>query len=202
VNGHIRSKQEFVMSSHSFPRASVLTIALGLTALGSTLAPTGAYAHFGGGNFSGGFAGAMGSASRIGTGSVMKLPAAVGRGVARNSAVARLPVGKTSGKKIPTTSDIPRFFPPVARGPIDPRPPRRPPPVVNPGPIVVPVPVDGPVAVGGDVPVGAAVDGTVGQAVAGDCNCLAKQYLPDGSVLFKDLCTKESAIARNGAAAR
>ena len=26
------------------------------------------------------------------------------------------------------------------------------------------------------------------------CNCLTKEYLQDGSVLFKDLCTKEAAI--------
>jgi hypothetical protein len=27
------------------------------------------------------------------------------------------------------------------------------------------------------------------------CNCLTKKYLEDGSVLFKDVCTKEAAIA-------
>ena len=27
------------------------------------------------------------------------------------------------------------------------------------------------------------------------CNCLTKQYLQDGSVLFTDLCTKEEAMA-------
>ena len=27
------------------------------------------------------------------------------------------------------------------------------------------------------------------------CNCLTKEYLPDGSVLFKDLCTKEAAVS-------
>jgi hypothetical protein len=27
------------------------------------------------------------------------------------------------------------------------------------------------------------------------CNCLTKQYLGDGSVLFKDICTKETAMA-------
>jgi hypothetical protein len=27
------------------------------------------------------------------------------------------------------------------------------------------------------------------------CNCLTKQYLDDGSVLFRDLCTKEAAVA-------
>jgi len=30
---------------------------------------------------------------------------------------------------------------------------------------------------------------------AGNCNCLTKQYLNDGSVLFKDVCTKEAALA-------
>jgi hypothetical protein len=181
------------MSSRSFTRASVLTIALGLTTLGSTLAPTGAYAHFGGGNFSGGFAGA-----KMPTGSGLS---GIGRGIARNSAVARLPAGKTSGKKIPTTSDIPRFFP---RGPIDPprwpRPPR--PPNGNGTGVTTGVDVTGPVAVAFDAPVDATVAGIVAQPVAGDCNCLVKQYLPNGSVLFRDLCTKESAIAPNGAAAR
>jgi hypothetical protein len=27
------------------------------------------------------------------------------------------------------------------------------------------------------------------------CNCLTKQYLDDGSVLFRDICTKEAAMA-------
>jgi hypothetical protein len=31
--------------------------------------------------------------------------------------------------------------------------------------------------------------------VTGNCNCLTKEYLEDGSVLFKDLCTKEAAMA-------
>jgi len=29
----------------------------------------------------------------------------------------------------------------------------------------------------------------------GPCNCLTKKYLEDGSVLFKDICTKEAAMA-------
>jgi hypothetical protein len=33
------------------------------------------------------------------------------------------------------------------------------------------------------------------QAAPGPCNCLTKQSLPDGSVQFQDICTKESAIA-------
>jgi hypothetical protein len=32
-------------------------------------------------------------------------------------------------------------------------------------------------------------------ATPAPCNCLTKQYLDDGSVLFKDLCTKEAAMA-------
>jgi hypothetical protein len=31
--------------------------------------------------------------------------------------------------------------------------------------------------------------------VAGPCTCLTKTYLQDGSVLFKDVCTSEAAIA-------
>jgi hypothetical protein len=30
---------------------------------------------------------------------------------------------------------------------------------------------------------------------SGPCNCLTKNYLADGSVLFKDVCTKEAAMA-------
>jgi hypothetical protein len=33
------------------------------------------------------------------------------------------------------------------------------------------------------------------QAAAEPCNCLTKQSLPDGSALFQDICTKESATA-------
>lgn len=32
-------------------------------------------------------------------------------------------------------------------------------------------------------------------ASAGPCNCLTKQNLPNGAVLFQDICTKQSAIA-------
>jgi hypothetical protein len=32
-------------------------------------------------------------------------------------------------------------------------------------------------------------------AASANCNCLTKQYLQDGSVLFKDICTKEAALA-------
>jgi hypothetical protein len=38
---------------------------------------------------------------------------------------------------------------------------------------------------------------TVGYSVAqpSRCSCLTKEYTADGNVLFKDLCTKESALA-------
>ncbi len=52
------------------------------------------------------------------------------------------------------------------------------------------------IAVGGPVqsaPV--QVSAAAPQAAAEPCNCLTKQSLPDGSVLFQDICTKESAIA-------
>ena len=39
------------------------------------------------------------------------------------------------------------------------------------------------------------VSAPVATAPSGPSNCLTKQYLQDGSVLFKDVCTKESALA-------
>jgi len=46
-------------------------------------------------------------------------------------------------------------------------------------------------------PVTVVVDPVTVDAVAATapCNCLTKQYLDDGSVLFKDICTKEAAMA-------
>ena len=40
-----------------------------------------------------------------------------------------------------------------------------------------------------------AATATTTAAAAEPCNCLTKQYLDDGSVLFRDLCTKEAALA-------
>lgn len=40
-----------------------------------------------------------------------------------------------------------------------------------------------------------AVVGVDTVVASGPCNCLTKQYLDDGSVLFKDICTKEAAMA-------
>jgi hypothetical protein len=39
------------------------------------------------------------------------------------------------------------------------------------------------------------VSAPVATMPAAPCNCLTKQYLQDGSVLFKDVCTKEEALA-------
>lgn len=62
-----------------------------------------------------------------------------------------------------------------------------PPVIVAPPPVVVeeqriiePVHVSRPVSV---------------EAVASNCNCLTKQYQTDGSVLFRDVCTHEAAMA-------
>jgi hypothetical protein len=58
-----------------------------------------------------------------------------------------------------------------------------------------------PVSYRGGAPVGpvaaAPVAAIPGQAEAptGACNCLTKQNLPNGSVLFQDVCTQQSAIA-------
>jgi hypothetical protein len=35
---------------------------------------------------------------------------------------------------------------------------------------------------------------SVVRPVAASCTCLRKEYLPNGSVLFRDVCTNESAI--------
>lgn len=39
------------------------------------------------------------------------------------------------------------------------------------------------------------VSAPVATVPSGPCTCLTKKYLQDGSVLFKDVCTKEAALA-------
>jgi hypothetical protein len=39
------------------------------------------------------------------------------------------------------------------------------------------------------------VSAPVATVPTGPCSCLTKKYLEDGSVLFKDVCTKEAAMA-------
>jgi hypothetical protein len=75
--------------------------------------------------------------------------------------------------------------------------------VVEEGPAVVAPPV--PVAAGGvsappramAAPAQAMPRGPAPapQVAEGPCNCLTKQYMPDGGVMFQDICTKESAMA-------
>jgi hypothetical protein len=62
-----------------------------------------------------------------------------------------------------------------------------------PGAVAVPAPVQVVPAPVQAVP--ARVPAPAASAGQGPCNCLTKQSLPDGSLLFQDVCTKESAIA-------
>jgi len=80
--------------------------------------------------------------------------------------------------------------------------------VINPPPVIVAAP---PVVVAAPPPVMArpqpiyaprplpaqapSVAANPNAAAAPSCNCLTKQYQPDGSVLFRDLCTHEAAMA-------
>jgi hypothetical protein len=86
------------------------------------------------------------------------------------------PTGPGTAGNPPTGSQGPSFpFPSLPDGQGDPS--------GSTGPVVVVAP---PAA--GETPV--PVTGN-----AEPCNCLTKQYLDDGSVLFRDICTKEAAIA-------
>jgi hypothetical protein len=70
-----------------------------------------------------------------------------------------------------------------------------PPPVVvaAPPPVIArPVPVYAPHPMPAQAPSMSANPNT---AAAPSCNCLTKQYLQDGSVLFRDVCTHEAAMA-------
>ena len=63
-------------------------------------------------------------------------------------------------------------------------------------PTVYPYPVERTVVVGGSTEVVSAPTQTVAStSYRPTGNCLTKQYMPDGSALFKDLCTSEFAIA-------
>ncbi|MFI5461408.1 MAG: hypothetical protein ACHRXM_38900 [Isosphaerales bacterium] len=63
-----------------------------------------------------------------------------------------------------------------------------------PGEVVVPAPVAAVPLVAAPV-IAARAPAAAPQVVQGPCNCLTKQTLADGSVLFQDICTKEAAIA-------
>jgi hypothetical protein len=135
-----------------------------------SLASTGASAHGGGGSFGGGFAGSGGH----GFGGSVSTPggyAHLPSGIARSSVVPRLVGTAKNNRRIPTQTLISQF--PKA-------------PTTAPGNNNKP----GWGSAGrGGFAAGVSVD------VSAD-NCLVKQYLPNGRVLFKDLCTSETALAR------
>jgi hypothetical protein len=172
----------------TFALAAITTIAT------TALAPTGAFAHFSGGNFGGGFAGVGHVAT---TSAIPPLSAPTGgHSIPRSSVIARYPVGstKTGGHRIPTTSDIPKLIPTPPNPIKDPKH-VWPKPVWN-GPIGIPVviPVGAPIGETDGGTVGAVVDGQVAPTAQVNCNCLTRQDLPDGSVLFQDICKKQSAF--------
>jgi hypothetical protein len=127
-----------------------------------------------------------------------KAPPATGTGGAANS---------SGHSNIPTTTVISQLPKAPSSSTTTPPPP---PPKTGTGPnfgggvVPVVVPVDGTpdVVAGGDV--AAAAVGTdsqpaqatqAAQPVANSsCNCLTKQYLDDGSLLFRDFCTKEAVL--------
>jgi len=77
------------------------------------------------------------------------------------------------------------------------------PDVVVPDPVVVTSTVPARVAATSRV-VAAGTDGASAPRPTGPCNCLVKERLQDGSILFMDICTKESAVSAptNGTATR
>jgi hypothetical protein len=198
---HVRTKQETSMT-----RISTFAVATLAAIAATSYASTDASAHFsgGGGSFAAGsFSPGAGHIST--SGGYAHLPVAAS-GIARSSVIARIP--KSGGHSIPTISKIAQF-PRMPLPPPPPKPPTNPNnnnPKSGPGPVVVGVvPVDIPA----DVPVGVAtgdVAGVASGAVGADsqtaqtaqsgsnCNCLTKQYLDDGSLLFRDICSKEAVL--------
>jgi hypothetical protein len=168
---------------------------------------------FGGGHFGGGFGGRSFGGRSFGGGGF-------GHTFARPVSFARIPTGfghrgfdHTPPLRITETSrcDFHRCGPPTTPPGnhclIDCGPPNNPPCLINCGGHLPPPivwwkhhPHWGVVEYQAALPVGD-VDGVAtpvaadAAVAAGPCNCLTKQYLDDGSVLFKDICTKEAALA-------
>jgi hypothetical protein len=149
-------------------RTSTFTVATLAAIAVVALASTGASAHGGGGSFGGGFAGSGGH----GFGSSVSTPggyAHLPSGIARSSVVPRLVGTAKNNRRIPTQTLISQF--PKATTP---------PPSSN------------------NAKSGRGSGGFAGGVtvdVSAD-NCLVKQYLPNGRVLFRDICTSETALAR------
>jgi hypothetical protein len=155
-------------------RTSTFTFATLATIAVVSLASTGASAHGGGGSFGGGFAGSggrgFGGSTSAPVGSA-HVPLAAS-GLARSPIVPRLVGAAKPVRQIPTQTVISQL----------PKAPPPPPPGNNNKP--------GWGSAGrGGFAAGVSVD------VSAD-NCLVKEYLPNGRVLFKDICTRETALSR------
>jgi hypothetical protein len=181
-------------------RKSIFALAAVSALAVAALAPTDASAMrggFGGRGFGGGGHSFGGGRSFGGGG--------FGRGFARPVSFARVPTGfghRGFGYSPPirfagtSGCDFHRCPPP-------PTPPNNPPCLINCGGHLPPPivwwhhhPHWGVVEYQAGLPVGGVATPVATDAVAaGPCNCLTKQYLDDGSVLFKDICTKEAALA-------
>jgi hypothetical protein len=207
---HIGTKQETSMT-----RTSAFAIIMLAAISATSLTPTGASAHFsgGGGSVAGGFSGSAGHSFGpiSASGGYAHLPSGIARSsvisrmptgstIARSSVISRMPIAsaEAGGHSVPTISKI-------AELPKMPTPPN---PIQDPnhnntnsgskGPVGGVVPVVVPVGVvGGEVASATVIDSQPRQAVQPTqniCNCLTKQYLDDGSVLFQDICSKEAAL--------
>lgn len=174
-------------------KSTLLAIALGLSALGSTTMPAAAMPgriffgpsaivipHFGGG--------IPGRIIRNFNGPVYlpEMPSAATRIIGNvNTPVTQAPVQNPTGTRITGNVDTPVTIPAQKpdTGPSGTR-------IIgslNDKPAQLPSPTP-PVA---QAPAAAAPN----TAAAQPCNCLTKQYLDDGSVLFRDICTREAAMA-------
>jgi hypothetical protein len=148
-------------------RTSTFTAATLVAIAVVSLASTSASAHGGGGSFGGGFAGSGGH----GFGSSVSTPggyAHLPSGIARSSAVPRLVGPAKNNRRIPTQTVISQ----LPKAPLPPTGKNN-----KPG--------WGSGGFAGEVSVDVSAD-----------NCLIKQYLPNGRVLFRDICTSETALAR------
>jgi hypothetical protein len=107
-------------------------------------------------------------------------------GACGNSGNPPSPTNNNTPTPVPNVPNVNVQLPPIVI------PVAAPPPVLYPQPVVVSRPQ---VAAAQPAVVQAPVASTTPAAAQEPCNCLTKQYLSDGSVLFRDVCTKEAAIA-------
>jgi hypothetical protein len=175
------------------------------------LAPGNASAHSAGGNFGGGYSASVGSAAGVRGGYVsspygysnvshyFQATSSIPRLVAGHthirtkSAIPRVAgTGNAGGhKNIPTQSAIPSLI--AGHSNI---------PTKSVIPQLVGTGSTGPTAPLPPKPVRAPLVGTVDlDTVDSDVSCLTKRYLPDGSILFEDLCKNEAAITPAAATA-